>query len=771
MKRGGCLFLVALILCLSVMTHVGSVAVFAADPNADTNLTFSDDTVDFSCRLDVETHKISLNGAIRHDVFVMHSDYTIAVYAIAPGLDPEEIIRNPKNYPIAGSAIAIKFEFILDITSVTEQYSRYCVVLCSPDGKQMISSEPKYAEVASDFSYDPNDRSGYKGVATSQGAAAANAGAGRVIIPVQLERLLGKTSNGYVYQMDTGNLYFDKSYIENLDVSVRAATASGAEVYLQYLRTTDGIKEIPHVYDASVLNAVEGLTSFLCERYENLQTGRIDGIIAGESIDLLAKDAYDRMGTPLAMYTEKYALYVVSVANAARRIQSNMDIVIPFSSVNAYEEGLTEEYAPSKVLETILSFLEKGFSAQFVCTTMIESSTVPLQYPEGWDTYRETLLPIEDDTTLHAGNIAYYVQYLEKLKAQFSCAPTSFMFVWQVSDTLSGNALTTAYIYSYFRLIAEKSLSSFVVSFSDLEKVGATRGWGDLKHLLTYIDTAEGFSTAEPLLKYFDIRSWVELHPSPYNGSYTLRTQYRTEPLSGTPQNVQGSFSYFDFSTSANLNTWFVGNACQGIRFNYHKLRGKALQIEMQSTKDGYAEAFCLYDYPENFVYTPYVAFRVEVEAAERAASAPLYEIVLTSGTGRTSIVASSAVTAGESATIVLDLSKYVSLHMSDYWKIGVRPLGEQDGAYSLWIYDVVGFSTEHSSEDLEDLIEAERMRIRNLGIHDDDQNNNGVRPWMYVVVVAVLLLVGVVLFLLLRSSNEHDPKEASDEHRDEQNK
>ncbi len=769
MKRGGCLFLVALILCLSVLTNVGSIAVFAADPASDTELTFSDDTVDFSCRLDVETHKIYLNGLIRHDVFVMHSDYTVAVYAIAPGLDPEEIIRDPKTSPVAGSAIAIKFEFVLDVTSVTEQYSRYCVVLCSPDGKQMVSSEPKFAEVTSDFSYDPNDRSRYKGMATSQVSAAVGAGAGRVIIPVQLERLLGKTSNGYVYQMDTGNLYFDKAYIESLDVKVRSATASGAEVYLQYLRTVDGVKEIPRVYDTEILNAVEGLTSFLCERYENRQEGQIHGIIVGETVDLLAKDAYARESISLSAYAEKYALYVVSIANAARRIQSNMDIVLPFSAVNTYGGSMSDEYAPSLVLEAVLSVLEKGFSAPFLCTTMIESHTDPLQYPDGWDTYDAKLLPMEDHTTLHAGNIADYAQYLKNLKAQFSCAPTSFMFVWTASDALRGNALTTAYAYSYFRLIAESSLSSFVVSFSDSETSGNTRGFGELKHLYTYIDTAEGFSVAEPLLKYFDIESWAELHTSPYNGPYTLRTHYRTVPLLSAPQNAKGSFSYFDFSTSANLNTWFVGNACRGIRFNYHKSGGKALQIELQTVENEYAEALCLYEYPENFVYTPYVAFRVEVEASERAVSGALYEIVLTSGTGRTSIVASSAVTAGESTTLVLDLSEYVGAHMSDYWKIGVRPLGEQDGTYSLWVYDIVGFSTEYTSEELGDLIETERLRIRNLGNSDDGNDKDRVRPWMYVAVAVVIVMIGIVVFLLLRPTDENAHKESSDETRDKQ--
>ncbi len=768
MRRGVCFAIAVLMLSLSLLTGLGSISVFATDTVTAPKLTFSSDMLDFSCRLDTETDKIHLNGLIRHDVFVMHRDYTIAVYVISPGHIAENVLLDSNVSPIAGSAIAVKFEFVLDVKSVTDQYSRYCVVLCSPDGEHLLAAEPKFAEVPSDFSYDQNDRSSYKGIATSQVSAAASAGAGRVVIPVHLERLLGKTSNGYVYQMDTGNLYFDKAYIESLDVDVRSATAAGAEVYLQYLRSEDGVKDIPHVYDTSILNAVEGLTSFLCERYEGFQSGRVDGIIVGECIDLLAKGAYERTGLSLSAYTEKYALYVVAVANAARRVHAGMDIVLPFSSLNSYGENPSDAYAPSYVLEQILSILEKSFSAPFICTAMIESHTVPLQYPDGWDTYETPLQPIDDNETLHAGNMELYAQYLKTLKARFACAPESFMFLWHAPEALSGNALTTAYTYSYYRLIAENMLSSFVVSFTEQEDLGQMRGFDELSYLYTYVDTEKGFFESRRLLNYFDIDSWTELHCSPYQGPYAFQTRYGTTPLFSMPQGVKGSFSYFDFSTSVNLNTWFVGNACNGIRFNYHKSGGKALQMEMQAADGGYAEAFCLYEYPENFVYTPYVAFRVGVESVERTTSSQLYEVMLTSGTGRTSIVGTAAVPAGETVTLVLDLSEYIGTHMSDYWKISVRPLGEEDGAYSLWVYDIVGLSTEWSSEELEDLIEAERLRIRNLGDHDDDSDKKNERIWTYVGIAVVIIMMGIGIFIFMRPTDENGRKARDEQERDD---
>ncbi len=765
MKRGICFCLVLVMTVLSLTWSLGALIVSGVDTASDEHLTFSSEAVDFSCRFDVETSKIHLGGMIRHDVFVMHSEDTVEVYAVRPGQDAEQVVNDPNIAPVAGSKIAIKFEFALDAKDILSKYSRYCVVLRSPDGTHLLASEPKFAELTPTFTVDPNDRSAYKGIATSQVSAASSAGAGRVIIPVSFDQLISKTSSGYVYQAGGENLYFDKPYIEALDVDVRAATAAGAEVYLQYLFDATG--SIPDAYDTEVLTTVESVTSFLCERYESFQSGKLCGIIVGRAVDR-AMVVQGEHALPLTAYAEKYALYVIAVANAARRLRPDMDIVLPFSSANSYgAEATADSDTPSVLLEAVVSVLERGFSNRFACTTMIESDTVPLTYPDGWDTDDAPLQEIQNDDILHAGNVEQYARYLDGLRERFSSAPMAFMFVWQVPESLSGNALSAAYAYSYFRLIAEKGMSSFVVSFAEREQNGDTYGFSELSHLYTYVDTADSLSVTKPLLSYFDVDSWGDLHCAPYDGSYTLRTLYRTVPSLSLPEDVKGSFSYFDFSTSVNLNTWFFGNACKSIRLNYHTFGGKALKMEMAATEHGYAEAFCLYEYPENLVYTPYIAFRVGIESQGTSNAEQLYEITLTSGTGRTRVVATTALKAGQTDTLVLDLSAYSSEHMSDYWKIGVRPLDGDRSDYSLWIYDIVGYSTEWRSEELSDMIEAERLRIRDLGHSDDDVGSGYERLWMVIGIVAVILMIGVGVFIFLRPNEENPHEERSENDRE----
>ncbi len=763
MKRIACFILTALLLTISLSWSIGNIVVFASDVEiaVDAPSLFSEDTADFSCRLDVETSKIHLGGQIRHDVFVTHSDYRIEIYAIPPGQSAEAVLRDPNVAPIAGAAIAIKFEFALETRDILDKYSRYCVVLRSPDGTHMLASEPKFAEVGASLTVDPHDRSAYKGVATEQIATASHAGAGRVILPVYFDRLLSSTSSGYVYQSGTENLYFEKSYMEALDVNIRAATVAGAEVYLQYFPASDEVSAMPNVYDTDVLKTIESVTVFLCERYAEATGAHMSGIVVGKTMDLFMPTDTEDIEA-LTQYAEKYALYVIAVANTARRIQSDMDIVLAFSSVNSYGNAGADVRTPSALLERVLSIFDRGFSDRFSCTTMIESDTVPLIYPEGWDTYNAPLQPIGNDAVLHAGNAEIYAQYLESLHARFSSVPNAFMFVWQVPDSLSRNALSAAYAYSYFRLISQTGLSSFVVSFTEQERQGNTRGFDSLSHLYTYVDTYESSSVTKNILRYFAMNAWSELSVTPYDGSYAMRALYHTTPSRTLPSNVKGSFSYFDFSTSVNLNSWFFGNACRGIRLNYHESGGKALQMEMSASVHGYAEAFCLYEYPENLVYTPYVAFRVGIDAQEKSSAARLYEIMITSGTGRTCIVAKTSLPAGEMATLTLDLSSYSSANMSDYWRISVRPLDGESGDYSLWIYDIVGYSTEWSSEELREQIEAERLRIRNLDHPDDGTGGGYERLWIVVGIVGVALMIGIGIFILLRPHDDGGREEGS---------
>ena len=757
MKRAICLFMAFLMMALSLSLGIGAFVASAAEAEDTFEGSFPFDSVDFSCRLDVDTSNIQVAGIIRHDVFVTHNDYTIHIYAIPPGADAESVIHDPSSASVASAAIAIKFEFVLDAKDVLARYSRYCVVLRAPDGTQILCSEPKFAEVPSDFSIETGTRFAYKGISTTQVPAAARLGAGRVIIPVYFDRLITNTSNGYVYDMGGENLYFEKNCMEDLDVKVRSAAVSGSEVYLQYFLSCDSPFSIPNTYDTDVLRRMEAVTSFLCERYDSFSQGTLKGIVVGTEVDrAIASDAEE---AAVLACSEKYALYVISVANTARRLIPSMDIVLPFSSRNTYQTEATDIHSPSFMLECVLSIFDRGFSNGLVCTAMIESDTVPLSYPDGWETGENHLSGIASDHTLHAGNVEIYAQYLNRLRERFSSTPKSFMFLWQASDSLVGNSLSTAYVYSYFRLIAEQQIASFIVSFTDCEKTGNMRGFSDISNLFTYIDTKESASVTQNLLPYFDVDSWASIACAPYNGSYDWRTLYRTAPSFDVPSNVKGSFSYFDFSTSANLNTWFAGEACKAVRLNYPATGGKALQMENAAMEREYAEAFCLYEYPENLIYTPYVAFRVAIEEKGTVTDS-LYEIAIASGTDRITIVSTASLQAGKTETIVLDLSEYVTDYMSDYWRISIRPLSGESKEYSLWIYDIVGYSTEYGDAALAEKIEEERLRIRNLENADDGHDGKNETVWMIVGIVGVVLMIGIGVFILLRLNDDGEREE-----------
>lgn len=763
MKRVICFGLALLMLALTISVALCPLAVSAEDASSDAENSFSFDSLDFSCQLDVENDSIYVGGVIRHDVFVAHSNYTVQIYAIPPGADTQTVINDPSVEAVASSDIAIKFEFVLDAKDIQMRYSRYCVVLRSPDGEKILCTEPKFAEVATSFSSNAGDRSAYKGVATDKVSAASLAGAGRVIIPVYFDRLLSDTANGYVYSMDGENLFFDKPYIEELDKKIRSATAAGSQVYLQYFLLSEGENAMPDAYDIRFLSKLEAITLFLCERYENFRSGVFSGIIVGSRVDRWIPDDAD--GTLVTAYAEQYAHYVIAVANTARRIRSDMDIVLPFSEENSYNDGaVVDARSPSYFFERILSVLDRGFANRFVCTAMIESHTIPLTYPNGWVSGQEPLRAVAENGVLHAGNAEVYARYLDRLRTQFACVPDTFMFVWQASESLQGNALCAAYTYSYFRLLAEERISSLVVSFADCERAGRMNGFSDISHVFTYIDTADSESVAQKLLSYFAVDSWDAILCAPYDGPYAMRALYRTVPSMHVPDSAKGSFSYFDFSTSVNLNTWFAGEACRGIRLSYDTSGTKALQMDMSAVDGAYAEAFCLYEYSENLIYTPYVAFRACIEEKGAESSASLYEITIISGTGRTSVVSSASLQAGETETIVLDLSEYVSKSMSDYWRISVRPLDGTQGEYSLWIYDIVGYSTEYEQVTLEELIAAERLRIRNQEHANDDDDGNRETVLMVVGIVGVVAMIGIGVFILLRMNDEDEQVENEEE-------
>ena len=754
--------LFAILLILAMLTPLFALTVCAASEQAEEQENVLDDQmIALSCRYDSENSRILVGDSIRHDVLVKHGDDTLEVFALSPTESVQDVLNHPERTPVASSAISVRFEFSIEAKTIAQKYARYCVALRSPDGQTLLVTESKYAGFSSSFQYQAADRTGFKGIQTQNVSLAADAGAGRVILPVYLDRLTSTATGGILFRYLGENVYFDEDYIHTLDLQVRSASASGAQVYLQWILPSakgEDTYQLPNVYDEQTLFWIEAMTAFFCRRYADYQSGVLDGIVVGKDIDRASIDSTQS-------YAKQYVLYLLAVANTARSLLPNVDIVLPFSENNGYEQTADASQAdnPARVLEAILSELDASLVDPFSCTTLIESDTLPLAL-FGDSSQMPDLDAPQSNETLHAANLSVYADYLERLSHSYRSAPLAFSFVWSVGQDVSPSSMGALYAYSYFRLLPISRISSFVVSFHDREMQGDDNGFSALSHLYTYIDTASCDRETEYLRQALGIASWQDLYGNSYAGALVLRDLYENRATTQLPTAVTGKFAFADFSEAVKTEGWFAGFGCEAIRLSYGQRGSRALQTELSMDATKPAEVFWLYEYPENLIYTPYMAFNLFLESEVPGA---LYELTITFGQGKDKQVSSVALRSGEDSLVVMDLSAYNQTHMAEYCKISLRPLEGSQGNASLWLYDIYGYSTELDDDTLAEKIEQERARIRNLS-QSDENNAFDDLLWMIVGIVVLILIVGVGVFMGVRSSDDTSKENNGDQSRNE---
>ena len=763
-------FFVAFVMLVGILLPNLSFFTFAEDIGVETESDAEENindirqtkSVSFSCNFDSTNYSINLGGTVNHDALIKYRDYVVEIYAIPLGETAEEIVFDPNISAIAETPIAVRFQFSKKIKSIVEKYYLYCVALRSQTGERILATDPRYAEVVSGFEFDGSKRFGYKGIETERISNAANAGAGRVIIPIFLNKLISESSSGYVYQTHAENIYFEKSYIEELDARARTATASGAQVYfrilvdgigggisIKYGEASDSVRYyMPDVYDEKTLARVEGAVSFLTERYENKQSGIVNGMIVGSRIDDINFNYIEIQDH--AQYRDMYALYTMLIANSARKIRSDIDIVIPFSDVNIFDGNTA-----NSTIELLVAKFDHSLSSGLNFSAMIESEISPISLIDG----KFSLVETETKERLYANNIKSFDEYLDILAKSFQSAPKSFSFVWSVSNELASNELSAAYAYSYLKLSQCKNISSFVVSFADTETSGVYTAYNTVKNIFEYIDTAERDRVLANVLEMFGKTSWQDVLNGTEPEVLVLRNNLTVPVRKTVPSGYKGEFSYFDFSKSVALNNWYKGVSCKNLRLD-HGSKGTSLRADMTASTIGeYSEILCLYDYPESFKYTPYLAFRLKIDNAD--ASDSLFEIVISGGQGTERVCASQTVISGEEALVVLDLSKYTN-ELTDSWKIGVRSLDGSAKDFFLSIYDIVGYSMEYDSQTLASNIEAERLRIRDQAdISEDESRGSTV---VIIITIAILVIsLGIGVFVCIRPNDNENDRETED--------
>lgn len=761
-------FLVAFIILTGILLPNLSLFAFAEDISVDTEVNAEEKVTDirqmrsvsFSCHFDSTNYSINLGGTVTHDALIKYRDHVIEIYAVPLGESVEKIVFDPNTSAIAETPIAVRFQFSKKITSIAEKYYSYCVVLRSQEGERILATDPRYAEVASSFEFDKDSRSGYKGIETERISSASNAGAGRVVIPIFLNKLISGSSSGYVYQTYAENIYFEKSYIEELDARARTATASGAQVYFRILvdgigggisirydeNLTDVRYYMPDVYDEKTLTRVEATVSFLIERYENIQSGIVDGMIVGSRVDdaefnyIETKDA--------TQYLDTYALYAMVIANSARKIRSDIDIVIPFSDVNIFDGNTA-----NSTIELLIAKFDHALSSGLNFSVMIEGSISPVSLKDG----KFSLLETKEQ--LYTQNIKLFDEYLNRLAKDFKSAPRSFSFAWRVPSGLNANELSGAYAYSYLKLSQCENISSFIVSFSDVESNGKDNSFNAMKNIFEYIDTPKRDNVISNVLEMFGKNSWQEVLGGTEPQVPVLRNDLNVPVLNSIPNGFKGEFAYFDFSKSVALNNWYKGVSCGYLRLD-HTGFGTALRADMTaSDAHEYSELLCLYDYPESFKYTPYLAFRFKIDSADAENS--LFEIVISGGQGAERLSASQTVISGGEALLVLDLSGYAN-ELTDSWKISVRSLDGSAEEFFVSIYDIVGYSMEYDSQALASNIEAERLRIRDQADISADESS-GSTIGIIITIAILVISLGVGVFVCIRpndNENERDTEE-----------
>jgi hypothetical protein len=262
--------------------------------------------------------------------------------------------------------------------------------------------------------------------------------------------------------------------------------------------------------------------------------------------------------------------------------------------------------------------------------------------------------------------------------------------------------------------------------------------------VIRHIDTSRAQSTIAPLAKYFGAQNWNEVV-----GAVDLpvfRTVLDEQFTSSKNAGTLGEFTYVDFSVSSTVDTIRAGERCEFFRLDHDAHGTRALHVGSLPLSFGDRfEIINVLSLVDSYIYTPQMSLRIGVEDTAASANA-LYEITLTIGNQTCETVVCGTIRNGEVKDMYFNIADFASKELTEHIKIGVRPLSEDTEHVSVWIYNIMGYSTEYDSDTLATLIEQKRMEIRN----ENTDNRGGFNYTAIITVVGIILAMAAVAVGLL---------------------
>ena len=133
------------------------------------------------------------------------------------------------------------------------------------------------------------------------------------------------------------------------------------------------------------------------------------------------------------------------------------------------------------------------------------------------------------------------------------------------------------------------------------------------------------------------------------------------------------------------------------------------------------------------------------------ASNGAIYEITVTMGKGTDTVSEKKTVRSGEIFELWMDVSAFSKKNMADYLKISTRCITGELNEYSLWVYDISGYSTAHSNEKLDELISNARRDIRDQLHKNENTNDDSIVYWIVFSIILAAAVIGGILVIVLR--------------------
>ena len=754
---------------ISIILITVILTAFAIPTCADDEVDISEDSSNFSCTFDAQNNVIAIKGIIKHDVLVKYGDYTICIYKIPFNSTYQEAIKNTDNRVISNAPISIKFEYAIPVSAVEDRFASYALVLSSHFGNTYLASEMKIPSVENGYEYGGRSASAFKGIETNNIAQASNLSAGTAIIDVDLDSLYGNASNCYLYPMGDTFAYIDKAVISELDSEIMTLSQSKTRIYLRFLVLSEGSitaishdigdteasYTIPDIYNHETLDFICATSAFLAERYDGEELGYINGVVLGtkadnvESVNYVGDISFDE-------YIERYTTYMLAVANSMRSFNPDLDIVVPISDANDYSSDAENrsDALCTELVEGIINYLASYFSEKPMFSLMLEIEKAPFNISNATlNNIIDTSPAKEHKKIINIENLEEFIGYFKTLSNRFDNAPQNYSVLWNVPNELSGNALSCAYSYSYYKLFSiDNKLSSFIVSFVNSADSENQR-LDQISNIFREIDTENTFEVTDNILKYFGVTSWSKLLNVNSASSYAAGAYYEMELLNALPDDANGSFEYFDFSSASNISNWKNGVNTKNIKNEYSSGGVRALHINSRSIGRGASfETYYLYDSPESFAYTPYLVFDLNLDTSKNANE--IFEVSVIIGNENATARASKAFAAGEGGQIILDIGNFSENNKAQYLKISIRALTDDAESVSVWLNSIKGYSVDYDDDELESVIKAERLRLQ--GDNEDSAKvKTGISATTVIWIVVVIVTLGIGIFVALRKEDD----------------